>query len=193
MEAVVERELGDRTDEIEEAILLAVGHRDRRIILKIVGSSTDGVSYTEILGETRIPTGSLNYHLKQLEGFMEKGKDRKYRLTPLGVKALSVLRSMVDEKGDLSQYIRIAALSHKESIYPTVKWIIYMGIVFDLLVMFIWGYIGYISITEGAPWIVYVVLAVLLALGSAGLVSLIGALRTAPSWVRRLERKLGAY
>jgi hypothetical protein len=48
-------------------------------------------------------------------------------------------------------------------------------------------------ITEDTPWIVYVMLAVLLPLSFLTLASLIGALKTAPPGVRKLERKFSPY
>jgi predicted transcriptional regulator len=72
--------------EVEEVVLQALGHEERRNILKIIGASTDGVTYSSILGETGLDTGHLNYHLRGLEGLIEKDDDKIYKLTPLGVR-----------------------------------------------------------------------------------------------------------
>ena len=62
---------------------------------------------------------------------------------------------------------------------------------FDLLFVLIWGYIGSLVYTEGGPAIIVVVSSILFVLGLIGLGGLIRALRTAPAFVRKLERKLG--
>lgn len=53
--------------------------------------------YSGILGETGLSTGRLNYHLKELEGFIEKDDERRYRLTTLGKKALSVIHNIRED------------------------------------------------------------------------------------------------
>ncbi|MDH5791792.1 MAG: winged helix-turn-helix domain-containing protein, partial [Candidatus Bathyarchaeota archaeon] len=78
--------------EVEEVILQVLNHKERRKILKIIASAPEGVSYSGILGDTGISTGRLNYHLKELAGFIERDEERMYRLTALGKKALGVLR-----------------------------------------------------------------------------------------------------
>ena len=73
--------------EVEGIILQAIGHGDRRTIIRIIGANPDGVTYSSILGETELNTGHLNYHLRNLDGLIEKRDDKLYRLTPLGHKA----------------------------------------------------------------------------------------------------------
>jgi CubicO group peptidase (beta-lactamase class C family) len=74
-------ENGGLGDEIEDVIMRALTHRERRNILKIIDYSNGGVVYSGILGETGLSTGRLNYHLKELEGFIEKDEERRYLLT----------------------------------------------------------------------------------------------------------------
>ena len=71
-------------EEVEDVIIQALGHRERRNILKIIHSAENGASYSEILGELSLNTGRMNYHLRQLEGLIERDDQRRYRLTPLG-------------------------------------------------------------------------------------------------------------
>jgi predicted transcriptional regulator len=78
--------------DVEEMILQALNHKERRKILKILASAPGGVTYSSILGETGLSTGRLNYHLKELSGFIERDDERMYHLTALGEKALSTLR-----------------------------------------------------------------------------------------------------
>ena len=76
---------------LEDLVIRALSHKERKNILKIVASYPDGVNYTGILGESGLSTGKLNYHLGELTGFLERGDDRLYRVTELGRKAISVL------------------------------------------------------------------------------------------------------
>jgi hypothetical protein len=76
---------------LEDLVIRALSHKERKNILKIVASYPDGVNYTGILGESGLSTGKLNYHLGELTGFLEKGDNRLYRVTELGRKAISVL------------------------------------------------------------------------------------------------------
>ncbi|MCX6650018.1 MAG: helix-turn-helix domain-containing protein [Candidatus Bathyarchaeota archaeon] len=75
---------------IEEEVFAALSHGERRKVLRIVGASKQGISYSEILSASALSTGSLNYHLKEMEGFIEKN-DRMYQLSSLGKKSLTVL------------------------------------------------------------------------------------------------------
>jgi predicted transcriptional regulator len=86
-----------RRDDIEEIITQALSHPERRNIIEILGTSMDGVSYSEILGEIGLNTGKMNYHLKLLEGIIERNKNRRYTLTPLGKKAFMILNSMTED------------------------------------------------------------------------------------------------
>ncbi len=85
--------------EVEEVILQVLNRKERRKTLKILASAPEGVSYSGILGEMGLSTGRLNYHLKELEGFIERDEERRYRLTALGQRALGVLRFATEELG----------------------------------------------------------------------------------------------
>jgi len=86
----------NRREEVEEAIIQGLAHRERRNILKIISLAEEGAGYSEILGELGLNTGRMNYHLRQLEGLVERNGERRYHLTPLGKKALGVLHSMTE-------------------------------------------------------------------------------------------------
>jgi DNA-binding transcriptional ArsR family regulator len=83
-------------DDIEEIIIQALNHPERRNILEILGTSKEGVSYSEILGEIGLNTGKMNYHLKLLGGVIERDNNRRYKLTPIGKKAFMILTSMTE-------------------------------------------------------------------------------------------------
>ena len=68
--------------EVGDMIIQALSHKERRELLKIISLSTTGSSYSELMGELGLPTGKLNYQLKQLEGLIEKNEERRYVLTP---------------------------------------------------------------------------------------------------------------
>lgn len=86
-----------RRNAVEDIILQALGHSERRNIIEIVGTSGGGASYSEILGEIGLNTGKMNYHLKLLEGVIERNKERRYVLTPIGKKAFMVLNSLTED------------------------------------------------------------------------------------------------
>lgn len=77
--------------ELDDIVIKALGHPERKNILKIVASYPDGVNYTGILGETGLTTGRLNYHLGELEGFLDRDEDRLYRLSEIGAKAVATI------------------------------------------------------------------------------------------------------
>ena len=180
----------DLRRQIEDAIFQALAHPMRRTILKIVASSSS-ITYSELITELQLPTGKLNYHLEQLEGFIEKDSNRHYVLTPLGKKALNQLNLIKQEAGaDDEKYVKTAALAQKTSLQPAIRSFLLIGIAFAAIIVFLWSYVAYLAITEGAPVVVYVLLPLLLAVGVGLVGALVYALLKSPEWVRRLERRL---
>ncbi len=88
---------GGPEPDVEDVILQALSHIERRKILKILASAPGGITYSTVLGETGLSTGRLNYHLKALAGFIERDDERMYHLTALGEKALSTLRFTTED------------------------------------------------------------------------------------------------
>ena len=88
---------GRLREDVEEVVLSALGHRERRRILEVVGSSPDGVLYSDILHELGVNTGKLNYHLKLLEGVIERDESRRYRLSALGERAMGLLGGLTED------------------------------------------------------------------------------------------------
>lgn len=70
-------------EEIENVIFQALAHPMRRNVLKIVSSSQNAITYTELITELGLSIGKLNYHLEQLKGLIEKKDEHRYMLTPL--------------------------------------------------------------------------------------------------------------
>jgi len=111
-----------REEMVEGAVIQAVGHHERRNIIKIIGAAPGGVSYTEILGETGLNTGHLNYHLRGLEGMVERDDARLYRLTPLGLKALRLLAAINEDIGNGDEpYIDMAVTAQSSLLSPLVR------------------------------------------------------------------------
>lgn len=177
--------------EIEEIIIQALGHEARRTMLKIINSSEKDASYTELMIELGLSTGKLNYHLRQLEGLVEKNNERRYVLTPLGRKATSLLSSITRNiSSDEEKYLKAAQLAQKSILHPLVISPIYIGIAMVSVILGVWGYLTYIVVTEGGPPIVYILLPILLAIGFALLGWLIYALKRAPEHLKRFEKRL---
>jgi len=176
--------------EIEEAIVQALAHKARRNILRIVRSSENGVSYTELLNELGLPTGKLNYHLRQLEGLIEKTGERKYVLTSFGGKALSLLDSIMQESKLYEPYVKIARLAQRSSLHPLMRWLLYIGIAAISLMLVGAGLVMYVAITEGAPLVFLFMSIASFLIGVAILGWLIYALKTVPEYVREFEKKV---
>ncbi len=177
-------------EELEEVVFQALASTERREIISVIRSHEGGATYSEILGELGLTTGNLNYHLKQLEGLIGKDEERRYRLTPLGERAMAVLLG-VDVPENLGDYVSAARVSQSLSVHPFVSRLLLMAAAFDCFFLFIWGYLAYIAATEGAPLFVFAVIAFLLIAGVVALFGIVRAFRTAPEYVRRLERRLG--
>nr|MDO8115322.1 winged helix-turn-helix domain-containing protein [Candidatus Sigynarchaeota archaeon] len=80
-------------------VINALNHEIRRKILMLLESTPK--TYSQLLETFDIATGKLNYHLKLLEGLIDKNKEGMYKLTALGEKALSILKELVKESGEL--------------------------------------------------------------------------------------------
>jgi hypothetical protein len=176
-------------DEIEDIILQALSHRERRGILKIIGATPGGVTYSSILGETELNTGHLNYHLRSLEGLIEKAEGL-YRLTPLGSKALSVLPTLSqDVDNGMLHYVESARSTKQGLLHPVAKGLIYIGIAVNGIV-FLAGLVFLImTLTGGGVLGMFVAGAMMLVSGVIIWV-LASWLRSVPEFMRRLERKI---
>ena len=179
-------------NEVEDIILQAIGHNDRRIIIRIIGANPDGVTYSSILGETELNTGHMNYHLRNLDGLIEKRDDKLYRLTPLGCKALEMMNNLSNEiDGDVIKYVETVKDAHDGYIHPFVKGLIYIGIAGVGIVFLSSLGLFVMSVTRGS----ISVMEIFISLGMTSftgviLWALVGALKTVPGFVRRLEKKL---
>jgi hypothetical protein len=73
---------GKRMDAIEKYIMQALGHRERRDILRIIGTTLEGIPYSDILNELSINTGKLNYQLKIIESLTENKRQKIHAVPP---------------------------------------------------------------------------------------------------------------
>ena len=106
--------------EAEELILQGIGNEERRNILKIIGASPEGVSYSEILFDLKLNTGKLNYHLKLLEGLIERDDARHYRLTKLGMKSVMLLDGITADLDEEDLKLVSSAKSKKDDLFTGV-------------------------------------------------------------------------
>jgi len=176
-------------DEIEDIILQALSHKERRGILQIIGATQEGVTYSSILGETELNTGHLNYHLRSLEGLIEKG-DGLYKLTPLGTKALNILPTLSqDVDNGMLRYVESARSTKQGLLHPVAKGLIYIGIAVNGLVFLAGLTLFIMALTDGGILSMLVAGAMMLISGVIIWV-LASWLRTVPEFMRRLEHKL---
>jgi predicted transcriptional regulator len=123
----------------------------RRTILEVIATNEQGITYTELITELKLPTGKLNYHIEQLSGLITKNDSRHYILTPFGKKALShidLVKNTAEPEDD--NYVRAAYLSQRSSIQPALRFFILLGLAVSFFFTFIWSFMAYLAITEGA-------------------------------------------
>jgi len=108
------------SDDVEDVIVQGLANQDRRNILKVIKLAKDGAVYSNILAELEVNSGSLNYHLRQLEGLISKNAEGRYVLTPLGEKALKGLYSMTEDlENGYEKYLNKAKTRQKPTIFLT--------------------------------------------------------------------------
>jgi predicted transcriptional regulator len=123
----------------------------RRTILEVIATNEQGITYTELITELKLPTGKLNYHIEQLSGLIAKNDSRHYILTSFGKKALShidLVKNTAEPEDD--NYVRAAYLSQRSSIQPALRFFILLGLAVSFFFTFIWSFMAYLAITEGA-------------------------------------------
>lgn len=171
----------------EEIMLNSLNHKVRRNILRLI-KAKGSVTYTQILDRVESPTGKLNYHLKQLTGLIEKAASDEYELTPLGEKAVEILDAI--QSNGLDEYFNKVNEAQTQSISPLMRGFFKGGIAVAVFLLGFWTFMGYLMYTTGAPLAVWVILAILYAMGVALLMFLITVYRTAPQYIERLEMRI---
>ena len=108
--------------DVEDVMIQGLSNQERRKILKIIKLSEKGAIYSDILAETELNSGLLNYHLRQLEGLITKNIEGRYLLTPLGEKALRGLYSMTENlENGYQEYLNKAKIRQRRTIYPKLS------------------------------------------------------------------------
>ncbi len=178
-----------RQEEVEEAVIQAIGHRERRNILKIINASPNGATYSEILGETDLNTGHLNYHLRGLEGLVERSESRQYRLTPLGLKATRILSSIGEEiNSDDMPYINVAVATQSSLLHPML--IGFLNVVSVVALFGLLAGLWLMGVNMYSGELMRVLPGFVIALICGGeIIVLLRARKSAPEYLRRIERR----
>jgi predicted transcriptional regulator len=153
--------VSNRREQIEEAIIQGLSHQERRNILKIISLAEGGASYSAILGELGLNTGRMNYHLRQLQGLVVRNGERRYHLTPLGKKALSVLHSMTEDlENGYEEYLNSARVTRSSGVATWVSRWFYVTVFFTITAMLGLVTVVHRAVTSGVlPYASYYYLA----------------------------------
>lgn len=115
----------------DEVLIQAIDHQIRREILQLLHDSSK--SFTDILNHFDIATSKLNYHLKLLEGFLQKTSEGKYELTALGHRAYNIMELIRKEMSNVNQVdqplVKDAYIAQKQSKNNILTDFIEIGIV----------------------------------------------------------------
>ena len=131
--------------EIEHAIFEILSHEARRDILRLVSLEEKGASYTDILTEIHVSTGRLNYHIKQLDGFIEKNTQLRYQLTPLGKRAIDLMKTLDEQDPEnLGRYVKI---TKEPSLMPALKALAYIQMIVILAPITFVSFLLYTELT----------------------------------------------
>ncbi len=91
--------------ENEEALFKSLTHQIRRDIIRVVGPSDKGLTFSEIQKEVgNIESSNLSYHLKNLQSLVPVDEG-KYRLSEIGEAAYRLLQK-VDQDARVARYQR---------------------------------------------------------------------------------------
>ncbi|WP_158613757.1 winged helix-turn-helix domain-containing protein [Sulfodiicoccus acidiphilus] len=95
---------------MDDRIFEAVSHPVRRQVILLLGERKE-MTFSEIMNELSIESPALAFHMRKLEGLIEKVKD-SYRLTDLGRRAYGVILSLKGVSGSTE------ATQKEESVEP---------------------------------------------------------------------------
>lgn len=131
---------------VDDLVIKVLGHKERKRILNIVGSYPEGINYTGVLGETGLSTGKLNYHLGELEGFLDRGDDRLYKLSTLGEKAVATLK-FINENIDIGI---LESVNQKRAVrLKAIRKRLSAGLyIASSVLLAVFGLMGYLAWTE---------------------------------------------
>lgn len=178
----------------EEVLLNALNHEIRREILKLLKEGKK--SYTQLLNFFTVPTGKLNYHLRLLEGLIEKDTDNLYQLTAFGHRAWEILEKFRTEISEKERpLLRQAYLSQKSEQESFLKLMFvsrmnfkfYMLLIIGALIILVGAY--YLSIGGDSPLVIgEFILGIVIMI--AGVYWLRKVRKTAPEFISKMDRVL---
>ena len=74
-------------------IFLILSHNLRRDILILLNEKGE-LSFTDLMNELKVDTGTLSFHIRNLKQFLEQTKSSKYKLNKLGQSALRLIKDV---------------------------------------------------------------------------------------------------
>ena len=86
--------MSDSTEETYSAMFSSLRHPARRKILKML--SEKEMTFSQMLDELQIPGSHLTYHLENLNEFLIKQPDGKYKLSSIGEASCSIMKGAED-------------------------------------------------------------------------------------------------
>jgi hypothetical protein len=91
-----------------QKIFRALNHDFRKRLLEKIAEGR--ITYTELLKWGGVESGYLAYHLRSMEGLLEKGEEG-YTLTPLGLEGISMLHGQVEGPQPILTRSRVLAIT----------------------------------------------------------------------------------
>ena len=177
----------------DEVLIQAIGHTIRREILQLLHDAPK--SFTDLLNHFDIATSKLNYHLKLLEGFIEKDSEGKYTLTPLGHRANNIMaliqREMLSVDQNDQSFVKNAYIAQKKTNGNFIVNLLDIGIVGIGMVIIFWIIMLIASIiTHSFPIYFYFILGGIIIAFLFFLRHLIITRKSASGFIQRIEDHL---
>jgi hypothetical protein len=179
----------------DEVLIQAIDHSIRREILQLLRVGDSPKSFTDLLNHFDIATSKLNYHLKLLEGFIEKTSDGKYTLTSLGQRANNVMELIRKEMSNVNQsdqpLVKNAYIAQKKTNSNFIVNFVEMGIVGVCMVIAFWIIMLIATFFDpSTPVFIYFILVGLIVAFLFFLRYLLETKRSANEFVQRIEDHL---
>lgn len=178
----------------EEVLLNALNHQIRREILELLKNGKK--TYSQLLNNFVIPTGKLNYHLRLLEGLIAKDVDGLYELTPLGIKAITILyqfrNEITDTEKPLIRQAYITQQNEHES-FLHLMFVTRMNFKFYMLILigiFLVSIGIYFLSIGGSEFYVISTLSLGLIVMAGGIHWVLKIKRAAPEFITQVDRLL---
>ena len=172
----------------EEIFIQAISHEIRRKVLRLLMESPK--SFTDLLNFFDISSSKLTYHLKHIQGFIDKDEHQFYLITDLGKRALKILDSIKENLTQEDQPLLKEAYQGQRTYNKSLAvqgMNILIGAMIFLMVISSTIFIITLSIPQ-TPWIIYAVSIVILLLESVVLVWAIKARKNTPTLLAKLKK-----